>query len=77
MTDKEKIAEQAEVILGGYAVMKSDDGNYCVVNLERDGHACVFSDSYEILETSMDEIESEIAKDQLKKAKKYMEEENA
>ena len=37
MTDKEKIAEQAEVILGGYAVMKSDDGNYCVVNLERDG----------------------------------------
>lgn len=73
MTDIDKIAEAAEVIIGGYAVISDEDGNFCVVNMNRDGHACLVSPDYEIIQSSMDEIEEEIAKDQLRKARKYME----
>ena len=65
-----KIAEAAEVIVNGYAMLKHDLG-VRVVNLDS-GNVAVFSDSDEMLETSMSEIELAIALKYLKANRQYM-----
>ena len=65
-----KIAEAADVIVNGFALMKHDLG-VRVVNLDT-GNVSIFSDSDEMLETSMSEIELAIALKYLKANRKYM-----
>lgn len=66
----EKIAEAADVIVNGYAMLKHDLG-VRIVNLDS-GNVAVFSDSDEVLETSMSEIELAIALKYLKANRQYM-----
>ena len=73
MFDPEKIAEAADVIINGYAVIRKEDGRTAVVNLNREGHAAVVLPSGEVDESSMDEIELIIALDYLKRAEQYVE----
>lgn len=76
-TEKIKeLADNAEVIICGYAFSKYENG-ISVVNLNAPDHAAVFSNEGEMLETSMDDIELSIVRDYLEKSKKYMECENA
>lgn len=65
-----KIAEAADVIVNGYAMLKHDLG-VRIVNLDS-GNVAVFSDSDEMLETSMSEIELAIALKYLKANRQYM-----
>ena len=69
---KKEIADQAEVIINGYAVIKNDIG-MLVVNLNADNASAVCDRNDEMLETSMDDIDLAIAHDYLIKSKKYME----
>ena len=69
---KKEIADQAEVIINGYAVIKNDIG-MLVVNLNADNASAVFDRNDEMLETSMDDIDLAIAHDYLIKSKKDME----
>ena len=69
---KKEIADQAEVIINGYAVIKNDIG-MLVVNLNADNASAVFDRNDEMLETSMDDIDLASAHDYLIKSKKYME----
>lgn len=76
-TEKIKeLADNAEVIICGYAFSKCEN-NISVLNLNAPDHAAVFSNEGEMLETSMDDIELSIVRDYLEKSKKYMECENA
>lgn len=65
-----RVAEAAEVVVNGYALMKHDLG-VRVVNLDT-GNVAVFSGSDEMLETSMSEIELAIALKYLKANRQYM-----
>ena len=73
MITVKEIADNADVIINGYAVKKIELG-YSVVNLNKQNCAAVFSKEMEMLETSMDDIQLEIAKKYLIKAIGYMEE---
>lgn len=76
-TEKIKeLADNAEVIICGYAFSKCENG-ISVLNLNAPDQAAVFSNEGEMLETSMDDIELSIVRDYLEKSKKYMECENA
>jgi hypothetical protein len=74
MFDQKKIADEADVIIDGYAFIKKKDNRITIVNLNREGHAALIFPSGEVVETSMDEIELSIAMDYLERAKSYMEE---
>ena len=67
-----QIADEADVIIDGYAMIKKDAGNTVIVNLNREGHAALILPSGEVCETSMDDIEQEIALGYYYRAKQYM-----
>ena len=71
MCNKKQIADNADIIVNGYAFTKSD-ANFRVLNLNRDNSACVVSSSGEIIETSMDDIELSIVKDYFARNRKYL-----
>lgn len=73
MLDIKKIADEADVIVNGYAFSKSNLG-FRVLNLNRPEKAALFSAKGEVLETTMDDIEIRIAADYLMQNRKYMEE---
>lgn len=73
MFDPKRIADEADVIIDGYAFIKKEEGRIVIVNLNREGHAALVFPSGEVVETSMDEIELTIAMDYLERTKKYME----
>ena len=77
MYDAKRIADEAEVIIDGYAYIKKDEGRITIVNLNRKGHAALVFPTGEIVESSMDEIELSIALDYLDRAKAYMEDGHA
>ena len=77
MYDPRMIADEADVIIDGYAFIKKDEGRVTVVNLNREGHAALVFPSGEVVESSMDEIELAIAMDYLRRAKAYMEDSHA
>jgi len=77
MVDPMTIADAADVIIDGYAVIRKEDGRTAVVNLNREGHAAVILPTGEVDESSMDEIELVIALDYLKRAEQYLEEDYA
>ncbi len=71
--DIKKIADEAELIVNGYAFTKCDLG-YRILHLDCPEHAAVISAQGEILETTMDDIGVQIVKDYFIKNRKYMEE---
>ena len=77
MYDVKQIADEADVIINGYAIIQKDEGRIAIVNLNREGHAALILPSGEVGETSMDDIELTIALEYLSNARKYLEDENA
>ncbi|HJC15546.1 MAG TPA: hypothetical protein H9705_06935 [Candidatus Fusicatenibacter intestinigallinarum] len=73
MTDVKKVADEADMIINGYAFTQNEEG-WRVLNLNRPDKAAVFSKNDEVLETSMDDIEIQIAKSYLEKNRKFLEE---
>lgn len=72
MVDIECIADEAEVIIDGYAFSKYA-GGYRVLNLNAPEKAAVFGADGAVLETTMNDIELHIASKYLSSALKYME----
>ena len=72
MPDIKTIADNADVIINGYAFTRKDD-SIQVLNLNCPDKAVVFSADGEVLETTMDDIELSIASRYLQQTKKYME----
>ncbi len=72
MTDIMNVADDADVIINGYAFTRKESG-IAVLNLNKPEKASFFSDSGEVLETSMDDIELCIVQGYLKRSLKYME----
>ena len=66
-----KIADSANLIVGGYAMMKHELG-FRIVNLNS-GNALIVSNDYNILETSMEDLEVEVAIGYLKTNRSFME----
>lgn len=72
MNDLKKIADNADLIVNGYAFTKCDLG-YRVLNINNVKKALVISPEGELLETTMDDIEVRIVVDYFLKNKKFME----
>ena len=72
MNDITKIANEADLIVNGYAFTKCKLG-YKVLNLDNPQKAMVVSDTGEPFETTMDDIEISIVVDYFLKNKKFME----
>lgn len=72
MLDIIKVADEADLIVNGYAFTKCANG-YKVLNLNRPTCATVLSTEGEVLETTMDDIEIQIVKDYFRNNKKFME----
>ena len=66
-----KIADSANLIVGGYAMMKHELG-FRIVNLNS-GNALIVSSDYTVLETSMEDLEVEVAIGYLKTNRSFME----
>ena len=75
MFDPKKIADEADVIIDGFAFIKKNEGRITTINLNREGHAALVLPTGEVMESSMDDIELAIAMDYLSRAKDYMEDE--
>lgn len=72
MIDIKTAAEEAEVIIHGYAVSKCAEG-VRVLNLNNGKGASIFQKDGTLIETNMDDIELSIARDYMLGALKYME----
>ncbi len=73
MPDILNIADNADMIVNGYAFTKCEEG-FKVLNLNRPDRAIVISVDGETLETTMDDIEIKIVKDYYQNNKNFMEE---
>ena len=70
--DIKEIADKADMIVNGYAFTK--DSEYVrVLNLDYLNHAAVILND-RVVETNMDDIETQIALDYYEKNKRFMEE---
>lgn len=65
-----KIADSAELIVGGFAMMKHELG-IRIVNLNS-GNALIVSNDYDVLETSMEDLEAEVAIGYLKTNRSFL-----
>lgn len=76
MTEKDIItlAEQADIIVNGYAFTQRDDGFISILNLYHPDCAMVVNKDNEIIETNMDPIEQQIVLDLCKKNLQFIEE---
>ena len=72
MLDIKKVADEADMIINGYAFTKCEEGVQ-ILNLNRPDKAMVLSKAGETLETTMDDIEIQIVKDYYRDNKKFME----
>ena len=72
MTDIKKILDDAIIVVNGYAFNKCEKG-YNIFN-SRTKHVAILTENGDIVETSMDGIEMQIAKDYFNRNKKYLEE---
>ena len=72
MTDIKTIADNADLIVNGYAFSKCESG-FRVLNINNTLKAVLISFDGEPLETTMDDIETSIVVDYYKKNKKYLE----
>lgn len=71
MNDLRKIADEADIIVNGYAFTKDND-IIRIINLNRPEKAAVFSLNGEVIETSMDDIELSILHQNYERNKKYI-----
>lgn len=69
----ERIAEDANFIVSGYAFTKRDDGFISILNLEHPDCAMVVNKQGELIETNMDPIEQTIVLNLCKKNLQFME----
>ena len=67
-----RIADQADVIVNGYAFTRRGE-QVSVLNLNRPDRAAVLRLDGEMLETSMDDIELDSVRSYLSRSVKYME----
>lgn len=67
-----RIADEADVIINGYAFTRNGDNN-SVLNLNRPDKAALMSYDGIVLETIMDDIELAIVQKYLQRVLKYME----
>ena len=72
MLDIHKIANEADMIVNGYAFTRCKEG-FRILNLDRMDKALVLSIDGEVLETTMDDIEIQIVKDYYKKNMQFLE----
>ena len=72
MTDMETMAREAEVIICGYAVSRSDFG-FRVIKLHELGSCSVFRKEGQLVETNMNDVGLSVAREYFNKALKYME----
>ena len=72
-----KIADNAELIVNGYAFTRREDGFISILNLEHPDCAIVISDELEIIETNMYEIEQGIVLDLAKNNIPFLEKADA
>lgn len=72
MNNVEKIANEAIMIVNGYAFLECELG-YSVTNLHKEGKSVVLSTNGEILESSMDYIEEQIVLDYFNRNKSLLE----
>lgn len=72
MLDIHQIANEADMIVNGYAFTRCKEG-FRVLNLDRMDKALVLSFDGEVLETTMDDIEIQIVKDYYKKNMQFLE----
>ena len=79
MSEKEleKIADNAKIIVNGYAFSTREDGFISILNLEHPDCAIVINHNFEIIETNMDEIEQGIVIELAKRNFQFLEEQNA
>lgn len=73
MVDIKKVADDAEMIVNGYAFTICQQG-IGVLNSNNPDSAALLTNDNGVLETSMDDIEIQIVKDYLKNNRKFMEE---
>lgn len=73
MSNIQAIADNADMIINGYAFTK-DNENVRVLNLNNDKRALYFSKNGQVLNTSMDDIEIGIVKQYYTKNMNLMEE---
>lgn len=66
-----KIADAADLVVGGYAMMKHELG-IRIVNLNS-GNALIVSKADDVLETSMEDLEVAVALDYLRVNRSFME----
>jgi hypothetical protein len=72
MPDIKTIADNADIIINGYAFTRKNDSIH-VLNLSNPSKAVVFSLDGKVLETTMDDIELSISSRYLQQNLKYME----
>ena len=72
MLDIMKVADEADMIVNGYAYSKCEIG-FRVLNLNNPDRAVVFTMEGEVVETTMDDIEIGIVSDYLEKNRTLME----
>jgi hypothetical protein len=72
MPNIKAIADNADIIVNGYAFTRKDD-RFHVLNLNNPCKAVVFGTSGDVLETTMDDIELSIASRYLQNNMKYIE----
>ena len=72
MTNYKVVAEDANMIINGYAFTK-DGENIRVLNLNNPEMAIVFDRNCNVIETSMSDIEIQIVKDYLSNNIEFME----
>lgn len=72
MTDIRSIANEADMIVNGYAFTHSTQG-IRVLNLNNPDRAAVISKDDDVIETSMDDIELRIVLDYLVANKRFLE----
>ena len=66
-----RVADLADLIVGGYAMMRHELG-FRIVNLNS-GNALIVSKDYNVLETSMEDLEVAVALDYLKLNRSFVE----
>lgn len=71
MIDIAEIANNADLIVNGYAFTKNGD-RIRVLNLNDPWKAAVLDNESNVIETSMDDIELSIIRDYLKNDRKYI-----
>ncbi len=72
MIDIEKIADNADMIINGYAFTR-EDGRIRILNLHRSFCAAVLSPDGEMLETNMSDIEAAIVTNYYIRNREFME----